>query len=268
MAIGDKNPGYAIYTERLLKIFPEAKFIHIIRDYRDNFVSIRDVDFELPVISVTVSKWKHFVKRFRRAAARHPGNHLEIRYEDLVSQPEEKFRELCEFVGIPFSRSAFDFYKQSGEAMRAYPKQLVMKYHTSLLNKVNTGRMGLWKKKLSEREVRVADACAGKVAGMAGYEKQYSNPGFKARLISIPGRSFAASLALATVIVDKMPYKLRRTILNRAPFVIGRLYLGLFNRKKLREIDEKIRAVEDHADHDKAEEGWKMAIKNTEDIPT
>ena len=39
LALGDKNPGYAIYTRKLLKIFPKAKFIHIIRDYRDNFLS-------------------------------------------------------------------------------------------------------------------------------------------------------------------------------------------------------------------------------------
>ena len=63
---GDKNPGYAIYTERLLKIFPEAKFIHIIRDYRDNFVSVKNVDFELPVISIVTMKWRYFVKKFKQ----------------------------------------------------------------------------------------------------------------------------------------------------------------------------------------------------------
>ncbi|PIY34553.1 MAG: hypothetical protein COZ08_01280, partial [Bacteroidetes bacterium CG_4_10_14_3_um_filter_42_6] len=31
LLFGDKNPGYTIYTNRLLKIFPNSKFIHITR---------------------------------------------------------------------------------------------------------------------------------------------------------------------------------------------------------------------------------------------
>ncbi len=45
IAFGDKNPGYSIYTEKLIKLFPDSKFIYLNRDYRDNFVSLKKSRF-------------------------------------------------------------------------------------------------------------------------------------------------------------------------------------------------------------------------------
>jgi hypothetical protein len=45
--IGDKNPAYALYISRIHRIFPEAKIIHITRDYRDNYLSLINVNFEV-----------------------------------------------------------------------------------------------------------------------------------------------------------------------------------------------------------------------------
>ena len=262
LALGDKNPGYTIYTRRLIKIFPEAKFIHIIRDYRDNFVSIRNVDFELPFISLTVSKWKHFVKKFRQAAEKHPGTHLEIRYEDLVTYPEETFKNLCEFVGIPYSSIPFNFYKKSGEVLKAFPKKLVEKYHASLMQKVNTSRLGLWKKELTEKEIRIADACAGKYAEMTGHERVYPRTGLVVYLRCIPGKFLSRLIYFITWIIDNLPYRIRMNILSKAPLVIGRFYLSIFNKKKLRELDEKMSQVSKNAGSAEAVSGWKpLSVK-------
>src|SRR5688572_10251408 len=37
--IGDKNPTYSIFIPELMEIFPDARFIHLIRDYRDCILS-------------------------------------------------------------------------------------------------------------------------------------------------------------------------------------------------------------------------------------
>lgn len=235
-AIGDKNPGYTIYTEKLLKIFPEAKFIHILRDYRDNFISIRNVDFELPFISLTTAKWKIFLKRFRKAAKQQPGTHLEMRYEDLAARPEEKFKELCSFLDIPFSSTPFEFYKKGDEARKMYPKEILDKYQSSLFKKISTDKIGLWKKQLSNVEIKSADATAGKYAEMAGYERKHTKTSIWIKLRIMPGLCLASLLSITTRIVDTFPYKIRNFILIKAPWVMGRLYLSLFNRKKLKEI--------------------------------
>ncbi|MEN8225182.1 MAG: sulfotransferase [Bacteroidota bacterium] len=245
LSIGDKNPGYTIYTEKLLKIFPEAKFIHIIRDYRDNFFSIKNVDFELPLISLTVSKWKIFIKRFRKAKERYPESHLEIRYEDLVAEPEKQFRGLCNFIGIPFSKVPFDFYLKAGEARKLYPEKILLKYQSSLFKKISTNRIGLWKENLSQSEIRLGDAAAGDYAALYGYKKHFNKSSFMTRIMIIPGVCFAGLLSLATSIVDRLPYKMRMAILIKAPWIMGRIYLSLFDRKKLKEISLSVKKKSD-----------------------
>ncbi len=258
LAIGDKNPGYTIYTTKLLKIFPEARFIHIVRDYRDNFVSIRNVDFELPFISVTVNKWRYFVRKFRKAAEKHPGTHIEVKYEDLVSKPEEQFKALCEFIGIPFSSIPFDFYKKSSEVLKIYPSDLILKYHSSLLKKINTSRVGLWKKELTKSEIRKADACAGKYAELTGYQKVYPRAKLMTYIQSSPGWAFAKLLSVSTSIIDTFPYKLRMAILVKAPWFMGRLYLRIFNKNKLVELNKKMKQKPDLSAHREKLSGLKL----------
>ena len=112
LLLGDKNPGYTIYTPRLLKIFPNAKFIHITRDYRDNFVSIKNVDFELPLPALAAQKWVYFYKKILHDSKKNPSAYMHIRYEDLVSQPEESMKAMCRFAGIDFQPAFLIFMKK------------------------------------------------------------------------------------------------------------------------------------------------------------
>ena len=100
--IGDKNPGYSIYPDRLKEILPDAKFIYILRDYRDNYQSIRNIDFELPIVSVVVYKWKHFYRKALQAVKKYPDSFIIVKYEELVSEPETCFQRLCEFLDLEY----------------------------------------------------------------------------------------------------------------------------------------------------------------------
>jgi hypothetical protein len=227
---GDKNPGYAIYTEKLLSIYPNAKFIHIIRDYRDNYVSIKEVDFELPIPSMVVQKWKNFYKRFNRAMVKHPESHRVIRYEDLVSAPEKHIRDLCAFAGIPYIPEMLDFHDKKDKIEQSKAHQLVKKYHRSLMKKINTDRVAIWEQKLSKRTVKIMDTTAGKTAELAGYQRKYKNFNLAIHLLAIPGITCTKILVLLTRIIDHFPYRLRMKILNEWPWKMAGLYLKIFKR--------------------------------------
>lgn len=230
--LGDKNPGYTIYTEKLLKIFPEAKFIFINRDYRDNFISLKKVDFELPFISMVTYKWKYFYKAFLKARQKQPDRYYYIRYEDLVDQPDVHFSMLCNFLGIPANNKVFDFYKKAGKIKNIYPEEQINKYHSSLLKPISRNKIGLWKKELSQRKVQIADFVAGKYAAKGGYEKAYRKSGPRVKIIAAPGVLAAKTLYLLTNIINLFPYKLRKLILSEGPLFLGGIYLKLFRRKK------------------------------------
>lgn len=238
LLFGDKNPGYAIYSKLLLKIFPEAKFIHILRDYRDNFASIKNVDFELPVPSLVVQKWKYFFRKFNKDSTVKPDAFYVIKYEDLAKEPEIHMQKLCNFIGIDYNDSIFDFYKKKDEILKIYPPGYIHNYHSSLGHEINTSRIGIWKKQLSSRQVKLMDATAGKIAEQAGYEREYKKFNMWIWLYSIPGRLYAGLLYIATIIVDKFPYKPRMAILIKGPLFLAKVYLSIFNPKKLREMQD------------------------------
>ncbi len=64
--IGDKNPAYSLFIDRIHKLFPEAKIIHITRDYRDNYLSLTKVNFEVPIVPLVVYRWKFAYRRVQK----------------------------------------------------------------------------------------------------------------------------------------------------------------------------------------------------------
>lgn len=172
LLVGDKNPVYSVYAKRLLHIFPEAKFICIIRDYRDNYVSLRnlqEVRLEAPILALQISRWVWVANIFLAHQQRFPKRFFIIRYEDLVTKPQESFSEICSFLKIPYNIEVFDFYKKKDDLLKAFPNPIIAQIHKSLMEPVNTGRMELWKTQLSDEEVRIADQIAGRTADLMGY---------------------------------------------------------------------------------------------------
>ncbi len=90
-----------------------------------------------------------------------------------MTNPEDNLRKICEFLDVPFVPGVFDFYKMKGKAEEKYPADILQKHHKSLFNPVNTSRIGLWEKSMSERQVQIADHVAGKFAEQAGYKRKY-----------------------------------------------------------------------------------------------
>ena len=229
--IGDKNHGYTIYTDRIRKIYPDARFVYILRDYRDNFDSVKRVDFEVPLVSLVVYKWKYFYKKALQASRKYPESFFFIRYEDLVTAPELHVGKLCEFLGIPYDPGVFDFYKMKSQAEEAYPTDVMEKHHKSLFNPINTSRLGLWKKSMTETEVRMADLVAGRYAELAGYQRKYRDFNLWIAILAFPGVFYARCIYFLTIIVDRFPYRLREKILSKGPLLLAKVFSGLFRRK-------------------------------------
>ncbi|MCF8232714.1 MAG: sulfotransferase, partial [Bacteroidales bacterium] len=105
LLFGDKNPVYSTNTEKVMKAFPEARYIHLTRDYRDNLASIQKVDFEAPYPPLIAYRWRFSAKKIHRLKKQYPRHFYSLRYEDLVSAPEKNMQQLCDFLGIPYKAS-------------------------------------------------------------------------------------------------------------------------------------------------------------------
>ena len=105
----DKTPNNAERFGFVRRHFPYAKLVHIVRDGRDVVCSLRQTPFakldHAPSESVAAAqrcavRWRAAVQaaqRFRRDP-----RYYELRYEDLVREPEATLRPLLEFLGLPW----------------------------------------------------------------------------------------------------------------------------------------------------------------------
>jgi hypothetical protein len=100
---GDKTPPFLMHMRTLAELFSEARFVHLVRDGRDVVLSLRDQPFAPHTWSGAAAYWADRVRKGRRAGEKLGAErYLEIRYEDLVAEPEMVLRRVCEFAELEF----------------------------------------------------------------------------------------------------------------------------------------------------------------------
>ena len=116
--ISEKTPSNIAVAATLLELFPDSRFIHVLRDGRDMLLSHKKVrerflrekgnaaapwlgEFDFKTLT---GYWKQNVEQARQIEELAPpeirNRFTTVRYEGLVAQPVEEIQRLCEFVGI------------------------------------------------------------------------------------------------------------------------------------------------------------------------
>ncbi len=97
------------HFDRVLHIWPEARFIHIIRDGRD--VAKSNILKGWAGNGLTgIAKWLEAEKLWDKLSAEVPeARRLEASFEALVTDPAQVLASICEFIGIPFSDALMDY---------------------------------------------------------------------------------------------------------------------------------------------------------------
>jgi hypothetical protein len=119
--VGDKTPGYVRRMNTLHALWPQARFVHLIRDGRDVYLSMRhrplhhlkagvfDTWSEKPVLTAALW-WELNVRGGRKAGnLLGAGLYYEIRYESLVAHPREECETLSAFLGLPYDDAMLRF---------------------------------------------------------------------------------------------------------------------------------------------------------------
>ena len=117
----EKTPMNVMHIPFLARAFPEARFIHMIRDGRDVALSYLDTDFGVDSLGESAIYWRRFVRKGRRDGRRLGGRYREIRYEDLLSDPEAVLRSLCTFVELPYDPVMLTYHRQADRDPRDDP---------------------------------------------------------------------------------------------------------------------------------------------------
>ncbi|HEY7661150.1 MAG TPA: sulfotransferase [Actinomycetota bacterium] len=172
---GDKTPSYILHIDLLASAFPEARFIHLIRDGRDVARSYLDADFGSQTLGQAAITWDRYVRAGRAAGARlGPERYVEVRYEDLVRDPERVLGELMPFIGLEFDERMLRYHEQADQLVGG----LSHSAHHRNLYKPPTPGLRDWRREFSPRQVAVFEALAGDLLGELGYERVSGERGF------------------------------------------------------------------------------------------
>jgi hypothetical protein len=163
----DKTPMHVLYVRRLAARFPEARFVHLIRDGRDVALSYRQAAWGPATIDDAAVEWRRRVGRGREAGARlGPARYVEVKYEELVAEPEPVVRSLCSFLELPWSDELLRYHERASEviANTRFPEA-----HQRLRLPPTVGLRD-WRREMTSDEVARFEAIAGRLLDDLGYE--------------------------------------------------------------------------------------------------
>jgi hypothetical protein len=182
---GTKTAPFVRRIRTLHNAWPEARFIHLIRDGRDVCLSAlswpsaerslgRYPTWSEDPVSTAAFWWERKVRAGRDAGGPlGPSLYREVRYEALVSEPARECVALCGFLGVPFDEAMVRFERgaTSGDddLDRAHPWHPIM--------------AGLrdWRTQMRDGGVERFEALAGDLLEELGYSRAFPRPGPKAR---------------------------------------------------------------------------------------
>ncbi|MEY2567271.1 MAG: hypothetical protein QOE35_1800 [Actinomycetota bacterium] len=164
---GDKTPWAVMHIGLLAGLFPEARFVHVIRDGRDVALSYLEAGFGPPTLEAGALEWRRYVEAGRRAGrALGPTRYLEARYEDLVASPQAVLERICAFLELPFVPGMLLYYERADEVVGSMPHPQARR---NVYLPPTTGLRD-WRSALNPTQQALFTALAGKLLATLDYE--------------------------------------------------------------------------------------------------
>jgi hypothetical protein len=168
---GEKTPQHTLCWRSILSGFDNAQVIHVVRDGRDVALSYRSAFFGPKHVYPLALRWQKYVASAEEArTAMGAGAFLQVRYEDLVADPEQELRRICRFLGEEFSAAMLTFYNEDRGPRRD------TRNAQNLRRPVMSGNTAKWRSEMTQRELRIFEALAGSTLKRYSYETAVESP--------------------------------------------------------------------------------------------
>ena len=95
---GDQTEAIESRADLIFAAYPTAKMIHLIRDPRDRYEAIKSPSRLKRGAGLATAEWLRSVRLAKRNQRHYPQRYKIVRYETMVSQPEQTLREVCAFL--------------------------------------------------------------------------------------------------------------------------------------------------------------------------
>jgi hypothetical protein len=168
---------YMRHLELLDRLFPDAQYVHLIRDGRDaalSFLQMPEGTFTRTWAHPTTPEqfaclWSTEVVDARSLGRRAGASRYhEVRYEELVASPEETVRGICAFAAVPFEPAMLDYTGSVDVSAKPHQQRLLTP---------PTSGVRSWREDMPADDVTAFESVAGDLLSELGYEVVTSSSG-------------------------------------------------------------------------------------------
>jgi Sulfotransferase family len=164
---GDKRPMYASRMTAIWDLFPNAQFINVVRDPRACVASLRKLGWYEGSIAPSVELWERTVTAVDRWRSDLRADQLlDVRYEELISDPESTLGQVAAFAGLASDRSAFEQMFSYHELKETRSQR----YHSNLSRPIDASRVSAWTEVLEPPEIAFIEQATLPIMRQWGYE--------------------------------------------------------------------------------------------------
>jgi hypothetical protein len=181
VAIGDKTPRYVDTLRELRLFFPEARFLHIVRDPRDVVVSVlhqawragysdaltTGSQMQIENAAGAARVWLRAQEHFADFAEDYPDQCLEVRYEDLCLSPHGTMERTFGFLGVSASAEVIQSVIQGASFETWSGRKPGDEDKSSFFRR---GVMGDWTRTLDQSIIKRVTAICGPWLDRKGYD--------------------------------------------------------------------------------------------------
>jgi hypothetical protein len=158
-----KDPYFIRNLKPILTLFPDAHLVHIVRDPRAN-VSSQKARWKDAALWECIAWWRQAARAGRALAAERPAAYTQIRFEDLVMEPEETLAALCGRLGLPYVPELLEFELQTVSFRSDRDPEPVR------FTAPEPAKLRQWESYLSTTEVALIEATCRREMIRLGYE--------------------------------------------------------------------------------------------------
>ena len=146
---GDKTPINSLYINKIHKVFPGAKYVHMLRDPRATTASYLKAGLK-DSVEEAVTFWVNSTNAIVSFKKRYPHLVTTIEYEDLVKNPEIQLNNVCRHLNVNFKESMLLYWKDD-KSLGDTDKH---PHHANTSKPISLKNLDKWKEQLKMQEIR------------------------------------------------------------------------------------------------------------------
>ncbi|MDF1845005.1 MAG: sulfotransferase [Rubripirellula sp.] len=210
----DKTPESGHIARFIQKVYPNAYFLHVVRDPRSVVSSLKHAGKswakgEFPTNAINAAEYWNNQVAIGQKVMEHSPNYMQVRYEDLKQTGVNQLKNVYEFLGLGAEEEL------CAQALQACSMSQLKKDRGMPDGFFRRGELASWREDLSSHEVKMIEYITADTMKRLGYEptmSPYRRPPFRLWCHRVGSR-----------FLDWLDNKLRRIVNRLYAMWIGRL---------------------------------------------